>query len=171
MSGSSEKTDVTSQRLISFAVTAACFILSLHQLPISLFFTQAWFIAVVALAMLGGKLRQNEGLARALKAFGNGRLISMLAAVALYPSVPDAITLAILHHPIWLLSAYGGFRSAFLFAGLAALQCAVATIQLLDSIPAAAVYSGARRLTSLLPSAAANALKRRIDAAERTPRP
>ncbi len=154
--------------LISLAVTVTCVILCLRLLPVVLFFTQTLFLAFVVLVVTIDHLNPRSEMARALERFGAGRLIAMLAALALFPPLSPDATVAVIRHPWWLIVPHASpdLRLAVAFALLSAVQCAVAMVLMLDAIPPAAVYGSGRRVAAMLPAEIAIGLGRWIDKAE-----
>lgn len=156
-------------RTLSMAVTMTCGMLCALMPPIAMYFGFLFVLLMAPTAIFLDKLGQCPGAMRLLDAVSRGRLVSMMAALALYPSLPAASTLSLLRHPAWVvgISAPPGLLAAFAFALLCCVQCVMAFVLVMESIPLTTVYGVARRLAARLPSVIAGRMGEWIDTAER----
>lgn len=132
--------------LLSLAVTMVCGILCASLPPVAVFFGPVLVAVALVLAVLCPDLDPRSLLAKLLDTASRGRLVAMLAAVALYP-FSSTVTLSL----IFGGAAPVGFWLAFAFAMLCAIQTGIALVLMVASIPAQTVIDAMRRGARRLP--------------------
>lgn len=151
--------------VLSLVVTVVFVILAMSMPAFTAFLGPALFMTVLVAAFFSdhGGFR----LASRLDAFSRGRLIAMLAAVALYRPPPPALVLFLIHHPLRMFDAGRvlGLWPSLAFALLASVQTGMALAALLTACPA--VTTALLRVAGVLPAAPARWLRRRILLAQR----
>ena len=151
---------------LSLGATLACIFLCGFVPMAAVFFGPVLLIAGI-LAMIVREI--NIILIGTLDILRRGRLIAMLAAVALYPPLSLEQVRFFMWHPLALLAGDvpPGLLPAFAFAMLCAAQTALATVLMIEAIPPRRVYAALRRVADGLPAGMARWLRYRIALGER----
>ncbi|MGE4278205.1 MAG: hypothetical protein AB7G62_01375 [Magnetospirillum sp.] len=144
----------------SLTVTLTCLILCASVPLVAVFFSLTFVVTILLLAVLAF-LNKDGPWGRTLDILSRGRLIAMLAAVALYPPLSNEQVRAFVAHPL-TGEAPAGLLPALAFAMLCGAQTAIAPILMLEAIPPRRVYATLRRLADALPAGMARWLRHRI---------
>lgn len=153
--------------LLSLVVTLTCIILCASVPVVAVFFSLTFVCTMTVLAFFGFLLDVESRLGRTLDLLSRGRLIAILAAVALYPP----LSLEQLRFFVGLSMLAGeappGLLPAITFAMLCAAQTGIALVLMVTAIPPRRVYAVLRRVADVLPAGMARWLRHRIAQGER----
>lgn len=148
----------------SLTVTLTCLILCASMPPVAAFFSLT-FVVTMLLLMIFAFLNMEGPWGRTLDILSRGRLIAMLAALALYP--PLSIEQTRVFMALLTGEAPPGLLPAFAFAMLCAAQTAIALVLMVAAVPPRRVYANLRRVAEMLPAGMARWLRHRIALGER----
>lgn len=146
--------------LLSLTVTLTYLILCASVPLVAAFFSLTLVVVMLVLAVLAF-LTMEGPWGHTLDILSRGRLIAMLAAVALYPPLSLEQVRDFVGHPL-TGEAPAGLLPALAFGMLCAAQTAIATVQMVAAIPPRRVYAALRRVADMLPAGMARWLRHRI---------
>jgi hypothetical protein len=153
---------------LSVPVTLICITLCAFLTSLAVIFSLAFVFSVLALTPFADRLKAGSPLDHALDIFSRGRLIAMLAAVALDPQLSAEQVRFLAGLPLHALAEAvpPGLTAALAFTILCAVQTAVAAVLMVQAIPPRRIYAALLRVADMLPAGMAGRMRRRIVLAE-----